>query len=64
MRHHAAIVSDVFNQTMNGKGAFKHVIKMWKLDGDPEQKSLTSEQVREILRRNREARERNGRRKN
>lgn len=64
LRHHAGIVSDVFNQTMGGNGAFKHVMKMWRMEGDVEQKQLTSDQVKEILRRNREARERNGRRKN
>jgi hypothetical protein len=51
LRHHAAIVSHVFNSTMGGPGAFKSVLGMWKLDGDTESKPMTNEERKAIIER-------------
>lgn len=53
LRHHAAILSEVFNATMGGSGAFKAAVNMWNINGEEktEKPQLTNEQRKEIIQR-------------
>lgn len=51
LRHHAAVLSEVFNATMGGQGAFKAALGMWRMEGDPESKPMTNEERRAIIER-------------
>lgn len=48
-RHHAAILSEVTNATMGGKGAFKWALSNWKLPDDPESRPMTNEERKAII---------------
>lgn len=52
LRNVTAIISDVTNQTMGGKGARQAVFQMWPLPGDEQEnggREMTREERRELI---------------
>ena len=57
LRNATAIISDVTNQTMGGKGAREAVFQMWPLPGDKDEnggRDMTREERRALIKRHHE----------